>query len=200
MEKKCTTRTDHKPLVRILKDKPIDQLTTRLQRFRMRLMKYDYDVEYVPGKEFYCPDALSRSPLDEGQNDKDIILTNVSIIDSITNEFNILSKFSTTDFGLQQEQDEVLKTVKSYVLNGWPSKQDCLEKCLIYYKFKDDFAVIDEILTYQDRIVIPENLRNKCLKDLHSGHFGLRRCKARAKETLWWPSINNHIEEKVNNC
>ena len=200
---KFTMRTDHKPLLRILKDKPIDQLTTRLQRFRMRLMKFDFDIEYVPGKEFYCPDALSRSPLKEGQEDKDVLSTNCSIIysiNSITEKVETLSKLNTTEIGIQQENDVALKLVKTYIINGWPSKQNCSKECLLYYKFRENFALIDGILTYQDRIVIPESLRKKCLKDIHSGHFGLNKSKSRAKQTIWWPSISNHIEQKVLQC
>ena len=42
--------TDHKPLLQILKTTPLDDLTPRLQRFRFRLMRYNYDIVYVPGK------------------------------------------------------------------------------------------------------------------------------------------------------
>ena len=38
--------TDHKPLVSLLGKKPIDELPLRIQRFKMRLMKYQY---------FTCP-------------------------------------------------------------------------------------------------------------------------------------------------
>ncbi len=54
--------TDHKPLVSILQTKPLDTLTPRLRRFRMRLMRYNYKVVYVPGKSVAVGDALSRSP------------------------------------------------------------------------------------------------------------------------------------------
>jgi hypothetical protein len=39
--------TDHKPLLQILQTKNLDELTPRLQRFRIRLMRYTYSVKYT---------------------------------------------------------------------------------------------------------------------------------------------------------
>ncbi|KAJ8929702.1 hypothetical protein NQ314_017596 [Rhamnusium bicolor] len=44
------------------------------------------------------------------------------------------------------------------------------------------------------------SLEKTCIKDIYAGHFGYVKCKARAKETIWWPSIKNYIEEKIKNC
>ena len=41
--------TDHKPLVPILSYKHLDNLPPRVLRFRLRLMRFDYDVVHVPG-------------------------------------------------------------------------------------------------------------------------------------------------------
>ena len=55
--------TDHKPLVtRLSSKKNLDELTPRIQRFHMRLMKYTYTIAHVPGKELVTADALSRAP------------------------------------------------------------------------------------------------------------------------------------------
>jgi RNase H-like domain found in reverse transcriptase/Reverse transcriptase (RNA-dependent DNA polymerase)/Integrase zinc binding domain/Integrase core domain len=58
--------TDHKPLV-ALKTKQI-QGSDRLVRWRLRLEVYDYSIQYRPGKENLCADALSR--LVEERKDK----------------------------------------------------------------------------------------------------------------------------------
>ena len=54
--------TDHRPSVSFLGNKSMDQLSPRLQRFRMRLMWFDYDIAYVQGNNLTTADALSRSP------------------------------------------------------------------------------------------------------------------------------------------
>ncbi|KAJ8890715.1 hypothetical protein PR048_010224 [Dryococelus australis] len=57
-------------LVSILGNKSIDELPPRLQRYRMRLMRYTYQVKHVSGKHFYTPDTLSRTPA-KGTDERD---------------------------------------------------------------------------------------------------------------------------------
>ena len=56
-------QTDHKPLVPILGSKVLDTLPIRVQRFRLRLMRFQYTITHVPGKDLAIADALSRAPL-----------------------------------------------------------------------------------------------------------------------------------------
>ena len=58
-----TLETDHKPLVPLLGNRDIELLPPRLQRFRLRLMRYTYHIQHVPGFELYTAGALSRTPL-----------------------------------------------------------------------------------------------------------------------------------------
>ena len=54
--------TDHKPLIPLFSTKLIDELPVRIQRSRMRLMRFDFAIAHVPGKLLYTYDSLSRSP------------------------------------------------------------------------------------------------------------------------------------------
>lgn len=54
--------TDHKPLVSLLTTKRMDELSPRLQRFRMRLLEYDYTISCTPGHKLFTADLLSRKP------------------------------------------------------------------------------------------------------------------------------------------
>lgn len=52
---------DHKPLVPILTTHMLDQLTPRIQRMKMRLMRFNFkEVKHTPGKELCEADALTR--------------------------------------------------------------------------------------------------------------------------------------------
>ena len=62
--KKVTIESDHKPLEAIVK-KALASAPPRLQRILLRMQKYDYTLEYKPGKELGLPDMLSRAPLPE---------------------------------------------------------------------------------------------------------------------------------------
>ena len=63
--KSFSIETDHKPLIPLLNSKQLDNLPPRVLRFRLRLARYDYEVEHVPGKYLYSADTLSRAPLQD---------------------------------------------------------------------------------------------------------------------------------------
>ena len=49
-------------------------------------------------------------------------------------------------------------------------------------------------------IVIPEGLREGILKQIHEGHLGFNKCQMRAKETVYWPGLNDQLENLILNC
>ena len=53
--------TDHKPLVPLLGSKHLDALPSRILRFQLRLARFDYTIQHVPGKLLCTADALSRA-------------------------------------------------------------------------------------------------------------------------------------------
>lgn len=60
--------SDHKPLVSITK-KDFSKVSVRLQRMLLRLLKYDMEIEYLPGKEMHVADALSRNYIQDPVED-----------------------------------------------------------------------------------------------------------------------------------
>ncbi|XP_037502145.1 uncharacterized protein LOC119376332 [Rhipicephalus sanguineus] len=58
----ATFQTDHQPLITLLGKESLDLLPPRIQRFRMRLMRFSYVMQYVPGKSIATADTLSRAP------------------------------------------------------------------------------------------------------------------------------------------
>ena len=60
--KKYTLETNHKLLVPLLGSKDIDQLPARVQRCRMMLMPFTYEIKHMPGTDLSTADTLSRAP------------------------------------------------------------------------------------------------------------------------------------------
>ena len=48
--------------------------------------------------------------------------------------------------------------------------------------------------------MIPNEHHTDNLKLLHEGHLGLNKFKLRAKETVYWPGLNDQLEDLVLNC
>ena len=51
-----------------------------------------------------------------------------------------------------------------------------------------------------NRVIIPEKFREYAMKLLHESHLGMTKMKAMARCYVWWPGINQLIEDKVNSC
>ena len=60
--------------------------------------------------------------------------------------------------------------------------------------------MIDGLVFKGERIVIPVALRKDTLKRVHIGHMGMVKSNYRAKEVMFWPSMNSQIEGIVSNC
>ena len=58
----------------------------------------------------------------------------------------------------------------------------------------------DRLILKGTRTIIPDSKREDILKLIHEGHLGLNKCKMRAKETVYWPDMNDQIEQLVLNC
>jgi hypothetical protein len=55
--------TENKPLIPLFSTKRLEGLPPIVQRFRLRMMRYDFTISHVLGKELVVADTLSRSPV-----------------------------------------------------------------------------------------------------------------------------------------
>lgn len=49
-------------------------------------------------------------------------------------------------------------------------------------------------------MIIPVSLRKEILDNLHKGHLGIEKCKAKARQSVFWPKMSTEIEEKIKTC
>ncbi|UYV68278.1 K02A2.6-like [Cordylochernes scorpioides] len=87
--KRFRIETDHKPLIPLFSTKELSSLTPRLQRFRMRMMRFGFEIVHIPGKELLDADALSRQPLltTEGGEDERPTSAHINaVLSSITDK------------------------------------------------------------------------------------------------------------------
>ena len=71
---------------------------------------------------------------------------------------------------------------------------------LLYWEKRSHFSVVDDLLLYDERIVIPRSLRLEILNCIHTGHLGITKCRARAQASVWWSGLSMQIENMVANC
>ena len=194
--------TYHKPLVSLLSSKKnLDELSPRIQRSRMRLMRYAYTISHVPGKNLVAADALSRSPLvrpltaDESQ-----------LAEEVSEQANlVMGQIPATETRLAeiracQREGEVCRQVMTYCLEGWPTFPSLPGTLTPYWQVQNELTIQQGLLLKGVRLVIPTCMRLKMLDKLHEDHQGVFKCRLRAKSSVWWPGLSKQLEELVTNC
>ena len=179
--------TDHKPLTVILATKELNKLTNRLERFRMRLSKFNYDIKYVPGRNLDVPDALSRAPIKDAAEKSEEPTVDIYVNAIIEESHDMM--MGEDQIRIQQGRDSDICQLKMYVTEGWPRKDQVTGMIRSYYKYRDNLKIDKCILVYDDRIVVPKQVRKWVLQAIHEGHQGIGKCVARAREAVWWPGL-----------
>ncbi|XP_054279150.1 uncharacterized protein LOC128997535 [Macrosteles quadrilineatus] len=199
MGKMYTIESDHKPLVSIFKRQNLDELSPRLQRFRMRMMRYDYRMTWTPRKDLAIADLLSRCPIpanEDGELTKEVeaFVHEISMIRINTTDENVTKVLHS------QMRDPICAQLKLKILDEWPGKSSLPNEIQEYFNVKDELSCIDGLLLQGTRMIIPHELRAEMLERLHSGHLGITKTRKRALETMWWPGISQEIERKSKSC
>ena len=192
--------TDHKPLVPLFSMKSLDDLPIRVQRFRMRMMRFKYTISHVPGKQLLIADMLSRAPTEPPS-------TNDLQFEAHTQAFvnTVLQAIPATEQRLAQikeaqSQGRVCIQVKQYCQTQWPNRTSLSKELFPYYLVRTELSIEAGLLMRGCRIVIPLQLQSEILDKLHDGHLGITKCRARARQSVWWPGLTTHLAGKVKNC
>eukprot|EP00794_Sanderia_malayensis_P018492 gene18492-20341_t len=63
-----------------------------------------------------------------------------------------------------------------------------------------DITTEDNKLIWNDRVIIPTSLKEILLNDLHAEHLGIMKTKQLTRKYVWWPMIDQDVENKVKEC
>ena len=199
---KCVIlETDHKPLVPILGRKSLDMLPPRVLRFRLRLMRFQYSIQHVPGKTLYTADTLSRAPLKEIP-DASSSLSSQKIeqfVQAITAAFPA-SPDRLDSYRKAQREDSICSRLIEYCTSGWPNRSKLSRELKDFWRFRGELTLSGTLLLYQSRIVIPASMRPVTLEKLHHGHQGILRCRMRVSTSVWWPGVSKDMENFIKSC
>lgn len=193
--REVVVKSDHKPLESIML-KDLSKIgSRRLQRLRLKLYKYNLKLDYKPGTKIPIADYLSRfvsETVDENFEEK--VMT--QMVHSLHVNDNKLSTLLH-----ETNEDIELLSLKKYFNDGWPSdKSKVREEVKHYYKIRNEIYVSQGLVFYQDRLIIPKSMQLQVLNDLHISHMGITKTLKLAKESVFWPSMAQSIENLVSKC
>ena len=191
--RKFTLETDHQPLVKLFGcTEGVPHLVSScLKKWKMNLSAYEYTVQHIPGKNNVLADFMSRKPVPGSPSTEELVDVQVLFVDNeIVNAASVVA---------ETKRDPVLRKVLQYTRNGWP-ESIADQTFQPYFVKRWELSVVEDILLWNERVVIPDSLRIMLLNDLHFEHAGSVRMKRLARRYLWWPRLDKEIEETVAQC
>ena len=194
--RKFILQTDQKPLVSIFRKHMID-VSPRIQRITIRAWQYEFEPQHIPGKRNVISDAFSRvTPLEfqDSNAEKDILAVNFL-------QYSSIEERERDEVLQETNKDKELQLLKHYISTGWPAKRSQIPVFLQpYWNFRDELTIESGILMKNSKVLIPETLKQKYLRQIHQGHQGIEACRSRAREFVFWVNINSDLKELVEKC
>ena len=91
--------------------------------------------------------------------------------------------------------------LKETILKGFPDHKNQLPEALKqYWQVYRELYIEDDLILYGCRLLISTAMRKTILAHLHLAHQGITRTKQRARLTLYWPGMDNDIENIITSC
>ena len=165
----------------------------RLQRWAVLLSAYKYDIKFKSTQAHANADGLSRLPLTidstEGQS-LEASIFNLAQIDCLP--------VTATQVQQATRVDPCLSKVMQYARDDWPASVP--EALKPYRNRHTELNVEGDCLLWGTRVIIPKKLQGSVLNELPSNHPGVSRMKSVAQSYVWWPGLDQNIEDLVKGC
>ena len=146
-----------------------------------------------------CNQSNCRLPI-QTRSPKRLYIITQAAINQITSQLKARSD-SLHNIQLATQADDNLVILKHVIQQGWSKPiKEVPQEIQKYWTFCEELTIEDGLILKGMRIVIPDKKREEILKQMHEGHLGLNKCQMRAKETVYWPGLNEQLEQLVLNC
>ena len=215
-----TIAVDHKPLLKLFGDRALEDIpNNRLRNMKEKTLRYRFEMVHVPGVKNLVADGLSRHPVDPAETpntseDMDTIFSEESTPHQYSDieENTITAAMSTFQASpitsvtwdlirTATASDETLNTLMETIEVGFPVlKSDLPQHLQLYFQHRDNLSIVDGVILYKDRVLIPPSLRPNVLSTLHAAHQGTSTMLARAESSVFWPGITRDIQASRDRC
>ncbi|MEL6802988.1 MAG: RNase H-like domain-containing protein, partial [Bacteroidota bacterium] len=221
---------DHKPLLKIFSNRSLEDIPNpRLRNLKEKSLRFTFRIVHIPGVKHLAADGVSRHPVGRPQSIhlQDDIATSADldpllriIADSSTDKQDILTDHDEPDMAsaiaaalhniksvtwdqIREEttSDELLCELIDLINTGFPqSRHDMPSGLHDFFGLRDGLHTFDNVVLYNNRVVIPKVLRQSILGSLHSAHQGISSMTSRAESSVFWPGITADIREMRERC
>ena len=151
-------------------------------------------MRYIPGLTNQIADCLSRLGVQ-----KDSISLPKLQVNQIASQLKAWDD-SLHRIRLATQADNNLTILKHIIQHRWPrTVKEVPQEIQKYWTFREELTMEDGLILKGMQIVVPDKMREDILKQIHEGHLGFNKCQMRAKETVYWPGLNDQLENLILN-
>ena len=86
---------------------------------------------------------------------------------------------------VETENDPNLRQVKEHISTGWRQSNGPAP----YHNFQQELTVVEGVILNGKRTVVPISMSKDMFERIYDGYIGPGKCKRRAREVLYWPSM-----------
>lgn len=170
--------SDHKPLLPVFK-RQVDTLPLRIRRM-LALQSYDFDIEFISGKNNCVADSFSRNPILYDSSPEETIEYFVCfILTSAPVHLRSVAK-ETLDDPKYKKLIQAIGNWSREVKNSFPQ----------LYSQRNELSTKEckglSVICRRDRIIIPPSLCSAILQQAHASHFGIQKMKEVLRAYAWW--------------
>ena len=116
---------------------------------------------------------------------------------AVGRELQDVSALSWSTVARETEKDEILRVLTRAIRDNFERKYPGIES---FARYKDALHLEDDVILYQDRVVVPSSLRQVVLENLHSAHQGASSMNLRAQAIVFWPGMSYDIQQVRDRC
>ena len=178
----------------------------RLQRMLLQLQRYNLEIVYLPGEQQVVADVLSRAPIEQPRGEQlgktevlQIVDQELAVIQE--REFVPVSDARMAAVRSAAVQDQEQAALCQIICQGWsPNIKHVPATLKAYWNFRDTMTVQDGIVYKGAQVVVPKELREEFLQQLHSSHQGSQSMLRGARDAVYWPGMAEDIRRVTVNC
>lgn len=137
----------------------------------MRLMRYDYKVIYVPGKQLVLANCLSRNSVEIVNGSEKDFEEEINHYAYFVTSYLPASKSLLQRIKDEQERDGICIKLKEFCLSKWPTKDRLPSGLSAYFQLKDSISFSNGFLLLDIKLIIPPSLQRELLTKVHEGHL-----------------------------
>jgi hypothetical protein len=166
------------------------------------LLKFDLEVAYKPGKEMYVSDTLSRAYTTTPQTTAEIELAEeIDVtVHTLLHETDV-SLCTLVDLKAATDDDPTLSRLRDLIRHGFPSDVSALPSNLrCYHSIVANLYEVDGVLLHEGKVLVPDALKPRMLAWIHEGHLGQEKCKALARDSVFWIGMSKDIDDYIQKC